>query len=71
MYFYIKLSCYSYNKKSAATIRFFDRGDYFSLHGSDALYAAKEFFKTNNVIKIWKSSSGCKKLFVFKSKFTY
>lgn len=44
-------------QKSAATIRFFDRGEYFSLHGSDALYAAKEFFKTNNAIKIWKYPS--------------
>lgn len=45
-------------EKSPATIRFFDRGDYFSLHGSDALFAAKEHFRTNNVIKIWKSGSG-------------
>jgi DNA mismatch repair protein MSH2 len=44
-------------EKSLATIRFFDRGEYFSLHGSDALYAAKEFFKTKNVIKMWKSIS--------------
>jgi len=42
-------------EKSPATIRFFDRGDYFSLHGVDAVFAAKDFFKTNNVIKIWKS----------------
>ncbi|CAF0703085.1 unnamed protein product [Brachionus calyciflorus] len=44
-------------EKSAATIRFFDRGEYFSLHGSDAVFAAREFFKTNNVIKIWKSDN--------------
>lgn len=44
-------------EKSQVTIRFFDRGEYFSLHGSDALFAAKEFFKTNNAIKIWKYPS--------------
>lgn len=44
-------------QKSKATIRFFDRGEYFSLHGSDATFAAKEFFKTNNVIKRWKSGN--------------
>lgn len=42
-------------EKSKATIRFFDRGEYFSLHGSDAVFAARDFFKTNNVIKTWTS----------------
>lgn len=44
-------------EKSAATIRFFDRGEYFSLHGTDAVYAANQFFKTNNVLKTWKSGT--------------
>lgn len=44
-------------EKSQATIRFFDRGEYFSLHGTDAVFAAKDFFKTNNVLKTWKSGS--------------
>lgn len=38
--------------KSSSTIRFFNRTDYYTLHGSDALFAAQEVFKTTSVCKM-------------------
>ncbi|THH01168.1 hypothetical protein EW026_g1487 [Hermanssonia centrifuga] len=40
-------------KKSpdTGTIRLFDRGDYYSVHGPDALYIAANLYHTNTVIK--------------------
>lgn len=32
-------------------MRMFDRGDYYSVHGKDALFVAKSFYKTSTVIK--------------------
>lgn len=35
----------------AGTIRLFDRGEYYSVHGPDALYVATHVYCTNTVIK--------------------
>ncbi|XP_034934485.1 DNA mismatch repair protein Msh2 [Chelonus insularis] len=39
-------------EKASSTIRFFNRVDYYTCHGSDATYVAKEFFKTTSVCKM-------------------
>ncbi|XP_033210960.1 DNA mismatch repair protein Msh2 [Belonocnema kinseyi] len=38
--------------KSSSTIRIFNRQDYYTLHGSDALFAAEEIFRTTSVCKM-------------------
>ncbi|XP_025412665.1 DNA mismatch repair protein Msh2 [Sipha flava] len=37
--------------KPLTTIRFFNRQDYYTVHGQDAIFAAKDFYKTNHSIK--------------------
>lgn len=38
-------------QKPASTVRFFDRNDYYSLHGEDAYLAAKEVYKSTTGVK--------------------
>ncbi|XP_014246973.2 DNA mismatch repair protein Msh2-like [Cimex lectularius] len=57
-------------EKPSTTIRFFNRTDYYTVHGNDAKFAAKEVFRTEAFIKtIGSDSDSLDSLILNKSQF--
>ncbi|KAK2545057.1 DNA mismatch repair protein Msh2 [Columba livia] len=48
--------------KPDTTVRFFERGDYYTVHGADAQLAARELFRTRAVIRQLAGTPGTQKL---------
>lgn len=42
--------------KTAVTIRLFERNEYYTCHGDDALFIARELLRSTNALKYWKIS---------------
>ncbi|XP_051471318.1 DNA mismatch repair protein Msh2 isoform X2 [Apus apus] len=49
-------------EKPDTTVRFFERGDYYTVHGADAQLAARELFRTRAVIRQLAGAPGTQKL---------
>ncbi|KAJ7414611.1 DNA mismatch repair protein Msh2 [Willisornis vidua] len=49
-------------EKPDTTVRFFERGDYYTVHGADARLAARELFRTRAVIRQLAGAPGTQKL---------
>ncbi|KAF4517464.1 hypothetical protein B566_EDAN004503 [Ephemera danica] len=59
-------------QKPPSTVQFFCRGDYYTLHGPDAVFAAKEVFKSTSVLKFMTSDSSRRQLeYVVLSKLNF
>jgi DNA mismatch repair protein MSH2 len=57
--------CIAYKKlpiKTAVTIRLFERSDYYTCHGDDALFIARELLHSTNALKYWKTSGNKRKM---------
>lgn len=54
---YIQICFFFILQKSSTTIRFFDRSDYYSVHGEDSHLAAKCIFKSVSGVKTMKPDS--------------
>ena len=53
----------SYRKlptKTAVTIRLFERNEYYTCHGDDAVFIARELLQSTNALKYWKTSGNRK-----------
>jgi DNA mismatch repair ATPase MutS len=42
--------------KTAVTIRLFERNEYYTCHGDDAVFVARELLQSMNALKYWKTS---------------
>lgn len=54
-------------QKSETTIRIFNRSDFYTIHGADALFVAKEFFGSMNNIKKFRSGKKHVTLIIYKT----